>query len=611
MNKLFTLFICIICFTSYGRNKTLTKLAEVNSCWNEQTDINADALPGWHDRSGHEWIRTHLMLVERTLRARDMRHLTPQQARLRTESLNDLHEYWQTGNFPVNDLYNYRTPIFIDRYNNFCAVGYLLKASGYEHVSRMIAARTNLAYVRQMKYKELPVWATEHGFTVDELAWIQPGYPPSYGCAAIGTGVNGSVSELMADEASGRLYVAGSFTHADGTLAVGNIAYVTKTAGVYTWYNMGDGVDGPVYAVAKLGSDIFIGGAFSNAGGVAVTNIARWDGSTWHEAGCVYGTVRDLAVFEGKLYAAGDFYGCGIVSGGSAFARWDMGMWQPVAGLTGKVNTMEVVGSSLILGGDFDYMGTPTNIIRYDETNSFQTFTTGLNNEVKDIAVMGDTAYAVCRRTHATDTTTLVVKLRGNEWVSYWSSGYDLSGFHPGRSGELSFNTLCAEGTMLNVGGSFSFSPFMGTSGANCIVLNGYDMWPITDSTVNVMTLFDGDLYFGGDFVTGNAGGWGGSVSLNGIGRRILPAGISAGPEVESSFSVYPVPAVSGAYISIVSPSVTGHYSLQDMSGREVGQGMLGSSGKIQLPQLSAGMYMLKVQHSSGITETGKILVAQ
>ncbi|MBW7914270.1 MAG: hypothetical protein H3C54_11390, partial [Taibaiella sp.] len=219
MKTIVTLLLLCITYTGFGKSKpAYEKLCEVNKCWTEQPDVNQLAYPEYDNRSEHEWIRTHLSLVEQTLRARSTSHLSAQQQANRLNALAHLNQYWHEGNFPVNDQYNYRTPIFIDKYDNFCAVGYLVKATGFEQVSRKIAAQTNLAYVREMNYPELFAWATEYGFTVDELAWIQPGYGWVSYAKPMGKGTDGEVYELYVDKAGDKLYVGGNFGKVDSTI---------------------------------------------------------------------------------------------------------------------------------------------------------------------------------------------------------------------------------------------------------------------------------------------------------------------------------------------------------------------------------------------------------
>jgi hypothetical protein len=298
MKALLFLLCCLICSNTRADNKCYQKLSEVNKCWTEQKDI--PALPDYKNKSERDWISLHLSLVEQVLRKRDPQQLNSQQKARRNQCLGILHRYWQEGNFPVNDRYAYRTPIFIDDLDNFCAVGFLLKETGYESISRKISAQTNLAYVHQMDYPELSEWAAQYGFSTDELAWIQPGYPPNTSCRKVGEGVDGVVQELYVDEAEEKMYVGGSFIQADKSVTANNIAYVTEASGVYTWHSMGSGVRGKVNAITRFDDKIFAAGSFDEAGGKTAGNIAYWNGSEWAAAGCVTGTVHDLLVFEGK-----------------------------------------------------------------------------------------------------------------------------------------------------------------------------------------------------------------------------------------------------------------------------------------------------------------------
>lgn len=608
MKQLFYLLLCCCAFSAYGNNRTFSKLSEVNKCWAEQPDISPDALPGYRDQSETEWIRTHLQLVEATLRLRDVQHLTPAQQRNRMQCLDHLHTYWQTGNFPVNDAYSFRTPIFIDKYDNFCAVGYLVKASGYEGISRMIAAKTNLAYVRQMHYPELNQWAVDNGFTTSELAWIQPGYPPSANCMPVGGGVNGVVNELYADEAAGKLYVGGSFTQADG-FAAANVAYITQSAsGAYTWHKMGTGLPGVVNAITKFEGKIVAAGTFAMPGvGTATSAVAFWDGTNWTSAGCLNGTVKDLAVHNGVLYACGEIDDCSGLFAPQYFAKWDGTSWHSIDGPWGRVNTMEVAAGSLVLGGAFSYMGTPVNILKWTASATFQPYTNGINNEVMDITVFGDTLHAVCKRTHATDTTTLLLKLRNDAWSSAVPE-YAMTSFYP-HGGTLSFNTLYADAFGLNAGGRFEYMPMLGTYARNCYNWGDYSNWVMVDSTVNKMEVFNGKLIIGGAFKTGNGAGWGGSVSVNGITARST-ASAAVQPVLGSGTqaSVFPNPVDAGSVITVGGFDAR-QYTLHHITGRNIASGELHTPHSIYLPHMPAGIYMLTLTDAGGKKTVQKLQV--
>jgi hypothetical protein len=127
---------------------------------------------------------------------------------------------------------------------------------------------------------------------------------------------------------NGDLIAAGNFT-TSGLTAVNHIARWDGTA----WSPLGGGIgDDPeidfVGPMAVYNGALVVGGRFSVAGGVPVSNIARWDGASWSSlgeglsGGDEYANVRALAVYDGSLYVGGSFATAGGVSS-SYIARWD------------------------------------------------------------------------------------------------------------------------------------------------------------------------------------------------------------------------------------------------------------------------------------------------
>lgn len=506
-------------------NPSFNCLAEVNKQWLLQKDIHSLNYPEYKMRTDREWIRIHLSLVEQTLRSRSTVNLSEQQKANRLKALDYLHQYWQSGAFPINDLYTYRTPIFIDRYDNFCAVGYLVKATGFESVSRKISKETNLAYVKDMKHPELFAWAKEYGFSVDELAWIQPGYGgPLCETGKIGKGVDGEVLELYADNTAGKLYVGGRYITADSSFTANNIAYVTEVSGAYQWHQMGTGVNGDVNAIAVYGSDVFVAGSFDTAGGIVAWNVAKWNGTSWSNAGCLNGTVKDLIVYKGDLYAAGQFVLCPS-SAGVNFAKWNGSVWQPLSGLTGMVNTMQVIDTILYLGGNFTHSSGAKNIIKWTPGVGFSTTGSNLNNEVTDIEVLSDTIYATCNWNNNTSDNTVFSRLVTGTWTTIRNAN-NLAAFNFTKS----YNTMCEHEDVFMIGGDFkqmtvpnpSFVNWQQRYAANIsdpnslIQRNNYFM---TDSTINKIVVFNNKMVFGGVFKYGNSSN-ALNVPLNGIGYR-------------------------------------------------------------------------------------------
>src|SRR5436190_4729678 len=97
------------------------------------------------------------------------------------------------------------------------------------------------------------------------------------------------------------------------------------------WTTLGSGMGGAgspaVNALAVSGSNVYAGGWFRTAGGVAAINIARWDGRNWSPLGSgltadFNGSAGALAVSGGDLYAGGGFTTAGGVAA-NYVAKWE------------------------------------------------------------------------------------------------------------------------------------------------------------------------------------------------------------------------------------------------------------------------------------------------
>lgn len=151
-------------------------LCGVNAEWRKKPELAETVWSPFEDFSEVSILKTHLMLVEDYLRSNPPAGLDPIQMSRRMHHLDVLKAYWNAGNFPDNPDFTSRTPYFIGKNGNFCAVGYVMWEDGKEEIVKLIEREINNAYVREIPYPELGIWAKENGFLVDELAWIQPGY---------------------------------------------------------------------------------------------------------------------------------------------------------------------------------------------------------------------------------------------------------------------------------------------------------------------------------------------------------------------------------------------------------------------------------------------------
>ena len=499
-NYLILLLVSAFAFAAKA-NPVFNKLNEINKYWSYQYDIKPGLLPDAMPAANIEQLQLHLSLVEKVLRSRSTARLTAAQQTNRQDALDHLHEYWQRGAFPVNDYLPIRNPVFIDRNDNFCAVGYLVKVTGYEHVSRMIASHTNFAYVHDMNYPQLFAWAEQFGFTVDELAWIQPGYPPDYHAAPVGKGTNGVIYELHGNDVAGKLFVGGSFSKIDGTIPADNIAYVTENNGLYDWHSMGTGVNGPVYAIAEFDNRVFVGGSFTFAGNKMAKGVACWDGNSWQgtAASCLDGLVKDLVVYHGKLYATGSF---NAYSGAqSCFAQWTGVCWQAVAGLSGIVNTAEVYNDNLVLGGRFKHGNDSLSVIEWSDVSSFKLYTNNISAVVNDFEIYNGELFAACtRQAYSYD---FIQKLTGSTWHR------DTNSFYPYHSGGDFYSLLASDDTLL-LGGSF-YGEANKIYADYCVAIRPKKAPPIympvknwfnVDTTIYKLTLFKDNIFAGGAFTS-------------------------------------------------------------------------------------------------------------
>lgn len=170
--------LTLIHFLHAQKTSTLyNQLVQVNEQWKNQldTDFELENKPSIN-MNEQELIQFHLQETEKLLRKRNTDHLSASLKKSREANLNTLHTYWQNGVFPVNDKYLDRQPYFIDKYNTYCAVGYLMQQSGADEMAKDINRRQNYSYLSDISHPNLMKWVAASGLSFDELALIQPGY---------------------------------------------------------------------------------------------------------------------------------------------------------------------------------------------------------------------------------------------------------------------------------------------------------------------------------------------------------------------------------------------------------------------------------------------------
>jgi uncharacterized delta-60 repeat protein len=95
----------------------------------------------------------------------------------------------------------------------------------------------------------------------------------------VGTGADGTVEAVRWDPATGKIYIGGSFTHYNGTVANG-LARLNSDGSLDPSFNTGTGLTGGTHEVFDIelqapGGPIYIGGDFTQYNGAGGWNLAR------------------------------------------------------------------------------------------------------------------------------------------------------------------------------------------------------------------------------------------------------------------------------------------------------------------------------------------------
>ena len=187
---------------------------------------------------------------------------------------------------------------------------------------------------------------------------------------------------------------------------------------------LGTGTDVNVYSMAVSGSNVYVGGQFTTAGGVTVNHIAKWDGSSWSALGSgVGGEVLAIAISGNNVYVGGFFNTAGGAPARN-IAKWDGSSWSALGtGPDYYVRALAISGSDLYVGGDFTNAGgVPANHVARWNGTSWSALGSGVNHNVYAVAVNGNDLYVGGRFTAAGSLpTSRVAGWNGSTW-------FDLAG---------------------------------------------------------------------------------------------------------------------------------------------------------------------------------------
>lgn len=340
--------------------------------------------------------------------------------------------------------------------------------------------------------------------TFSDANWISMGGIP---------GVNGPVYVATVDDA-GNVYIGGNFTVAGDVVA----NRVAKWNGS-SWSALGSGIEGVgpggsnpyINALAFADGNLYVGGYFTNAGGILANRIAKWDGNSWSALGSgMNGGVFALATIGNDLYAGGDFTAAGGIAT-ARIAKWNGSAWAAVGlGVDSAVFALAAAGSDLIVGGNFvtaansDNQAITVNSIARWDGIEWSPLDLGINGNVSALAVAGNEVYAGGQFTTAGGAlVNNVARWDGDSWSAL--------GLGVGNGSVATVNALAVSGGVAYVGGYFTT---VTNSGGDTVAANNIAKWDGSNwsalgtgilgnvGAVSALAMTGGSLYAGGSIQT-------------------------------------------------------------------------------------------------------------
>lgn len=347
---------------------------------------------------------------------------------------------------------------------------------------------------------------------------------------AMGYGVNSTVHALVLH--GDAVFVGGAFTtaFASGGDAVAGTNHVARWTG-QDWTALGAGTENTVRALARHGTDLYVGGQFDSvygSGGAGIPGtrgVARWNGSAWIALGrgaAAGGTVYALASTQGGVFVGGEFPG--LYNAGSDspvarthhVARWNGAAWSALGGSTSDpVYALVASGADVYVGGLFQVVFTGSgaqvdgtrHVARWNGT-AWSSLGAGVDNAVHALATDGTTLFVGGAFTAALAQD--AVEVPGTRRIAAWN-GSRWGSLGGGVEGSVS--ALAVSGERVIAGGGIDHAV---SSGGTPVPATRYvAMWQRDDrawsplnppgngvvNTVHAIAVGDrGEVYVGGAF---------------------------------------------------------------------------------------------------------------
>jgi hypothetical protein len=602
-------------FTSYGlepeeRAPAYSHLVEINAQW--QFHAMDAPIANKAFANDNERIKYHLTQVIRVLRSTEYK-TSPDAYKKRMELLDALEAYAHRQVFPTNHYHSVRTPYFIDNYNVHCAVGYLMQYSGYEALARRIQKEHNYDYLADITTGGVGEWADEHGFTLDELKWIQPGYPPQLFFKAMEQGVNGHVKGMHYDESGDALFIYGDFDSVNGSPCVSAALYLNEKLQCLDMP-----FDHSVNDVKQIGTNHAFVGSFHPQPGdqvFCIDNGGKWKFYPRPDGKKSIGKAIAISA-DGKTA-----YLVLKVLTGKIEEVWEVNLaeakWRLLGKAGGTINAIELNDKKLFIGGDFTsfqwakpdstFQNAPYNhcVEYYLDDKSWKGI--GNGSPVVTMKTYKGITYFGCECSyipgHSTGGVCLTSETGGLVNLTY--NDFQI----PKDTSNVRINSIeILNDSSIYIAGDFTTKPIhFSLSGENVATVHKDDqdqvfLYPLSlvDRPVNSIELIKHQLVIGGEFTWNGGRGGNGfeevTLSHLGITRKFTSVGK---PLVKDTHLLYPNP-VKNELKLMGYEDIHVVYNVVDVTGKQVLAGNTRNGVITELDQLIPGQYVLNVILKSG-----------
>ncbi len=257
-----------------------------------------------------------------------------------------------------------------------------------------------------------------------------------------------------------------------------------------TWSDVGGIPGGVIYAMAVYNNELYVAGSFGSAGGVTASNIVKWNGTGWSDVGggitgdWYYGnSVFALCVYNNELYAGGKFTTAGGVATRD-IAKWNGAAWSDLSGVGAGSGTADepaimaltVYNNELAAGGLFNSINelTAKNIAKWNGSswsalgegvggsafgNPAQISVLALTSYNNELYVGGSFAHGGYTSSGTEAASPNIVRWNGTDWADVGGGVYFVM-----ANGDVGYGSPCSVDAMavynneLYVTGFFNFA---------------------------------------------------------------------------------------------------------------------------------------------------------